>query len=306
MGKPGATVTGGNGEMVFRYEASPKSLSFAVFPLAGTSIAAARTIRFEVKTDASFALGVVLSEKKPGGANYTATIWSNAGDWQPVVLSVGDFLEGEGPNEPADSDSKLDLDQVEGVGLIDISQVFSRPSDGNSPVRMRSHMGDHSIRIRNFEISADVPPASPQRGWFSMSDARISGAAEATAIQYEQQADKPVAFLRQLTPATHKGATHIAFDVASAKGGQFVLSLTQARHHGPEGARFIVDFFVPPGDRLQHREIVLTALNRDENGPAAKNGQLNLDDLRMLTIIDISQESGTNTLSVANIRFITK
>ncbi len=314
MGKPGSTLTAEGGALVFGYTADAKSMSVAVRPLADVQLQGLKSVRFEVKTDSPFALAVVLSEHKPGGASYTANIWSSGNTWQPVVLSLADFIEGEGPNEPADSDGKLDPDQLEGVGLIDVSQIFSRPG---GPIFSMPHEGHHTISVRNFTLSPDpVAPlpamtvedfSRPQPMWVSPGPATLTQADGALKIAYQQQADQAVVFVRPLQKRDYKGATHLAFDISSTRPGQFIWALSEGRNHSPtEGARYNCDFVILDTNKLDHRELDLSAFNLDANGPADKNGKLDLDNLRTLSLIDFSQQDGPNTLTISNIHFVTK
>ena len=316
IGNASGSLNVSNGQLAFHYTATVQGMSVAVLPVGQISLKDMKSVRFELRTDSPFAIGVVMSEKKPGGGNYTASVWSNGGEWQPVVLSPRDFVDGEGPAEPSDADGRLDLDQVEGFGLIDISQIFSRMSNPDSPVYAKAHTGEHTFSIRNFELSSDdvVSPTGmvvddfgrPQSSWLSLGDAKLSQTGGTLRAEYQQQAEQAVAFLHSIpAPRDFRGATHLAFDIGSSLPGQFVLSLQEARHHSQaEGPRYNVDFFVPAGTKMEHREIALSALNLDENGGADKNGKLDLNDLRSLSFLDVSHESGNNVLTIANLRFV--
>jgi hypothetical protein len=86
-----------------------------------------------VKTDYPTSLAVVLSEK--GGGNYTALFWSSANRWQQIRLAPCDFSLGERDNDPPHPDGKLDLDQVQGVGVTDLGQLFgSTPANPALPI----------------------------------------------------------------------------------------------------------------------------------------------------------------------------
>lgn len=314
LGKPGATLKVDGGALHFGYKVeNPPAMSMLVHPLAELSTKGLQSVRFEVKTESPFAVGVILSEKKPGGGNYTAIFWSTGQGWQPVVLSVADFVEGEGPNEPVDADGKLDTDQLEGVGFIDVSQIFSR---AGGPVFSTPHDGDYTISIRNFELSRDTVkpyPAMtvddferPQTMWLSPAIADFKTKDGAMTVSYQQQPEQAVIFVRQLAKRDYRGATHLAFDIESSRPGQFVWALSEGRNHGPEAGRYNVDFTVLTPNKMDHREIVLSAFNADQNGAQDPDGKLDLDQLRSLSLIDLSQQDGANTITLKNIRFVKK
>jgi hypothetical protein len=314
MGKPGATLATEGGALVFGYGADQKAMSVAVRPLADVSLKGLASIRFEVKTDSAFAVGVVLSEKKPGGGNYTAVFWSSGGGWQPVALRLSDFLEGEGPNEAVDADGKLDPEELEGVGLIDVSQIIGRPGGA---MFSTVHEGRHTISIRNFTLSRDpvAPPApmvledfsTPQPLWISPGAATLTQSDGALKIAYRQQPEQAVAFIRPLPKGDFRGATHLAFDIASDHPGQFVWAFAEARNHAAsDAARYNCDFSILEGGKLDHREIALSAFTLDGGGPPDANGRLDLDRLRTLNLLDISQGDVPNTVTLKNIRFVAR
>jgi hypothetical protein len=47
-----------------------------------------------------------------------------ANAWQQVELTPADFALGDGPNDPADPDDKLELDQVEGIAIFDFAHFL--------------------------------------------------------------------------------------------------------------------------------------------------------------------------------------
>src|SRR5690242_10484184 len=85
MAQPGWIAMGEGGHIraagrtiEFSYDVKAKQFAMAVLP-APPETAAMKRVRFRVKTDHDTAVAMLLSEKKPGGGNYTATIWSPAG-----------------------------------------------------------------------------------------------------------------------------------------------------------------------------------------------------------------------------------
>jgi hypothetical protein len=115
---PGGAVHAAAGSLVFSYELRPKQFSMAVLP-APPETARMQRLRLRVKADRDMPVAVLLSERKPGGGNYTAIFWAPANTWQAVELAPGDFILSDGPNDPRDSNGKLDLDSVEGIGIAD-------------------------------------------------------------------------------------------------------------------------------------------------------------------------------------------
>jgi len=92
----GATLDIRDGALTLHYDAREGARDTALLPLGNFPMTEMKSLRFEIRTDAPFAAAVLLSEKvlgekKPGGGNYMAAIWSSGDKWQPVVLAPGDF-----------------------------------------------------------------------------------------------------------------------------------------------------------------------------------------------------------------------
>lgn len=119
-----AHVKTGKPALAFDYKIAPNQIVAAVLPVETGSLARMTQLKFWLKTDSSTAVAIILSEKKPEGGNYHAIVWSPKDTWQQIELTPEDFAPSEGPNGPRDPDGKLDLDQIEGVGVIDLGEMF--------------------------------------------------------------------------------------------------------------------------------------------------------------------------------------
>src|SRR5215831_2349453 len=97
MGQGSVRLVGST--LTFSYPLQPKQLALIARP-APSEIAQLARLRFRIKTDHDTAMAVLLSEKKPGGGNYTAIVWSPANAWQQVELTPADFSVSDGPNDP--------------------------------------------------------------------------------------------------------------------------------------------------------------------------------------------------------------
>jgi hypothetical protein len=290
-------------------------MSVAYLPVASLPIGDFRSLRFEVRTDVAMPVAVVLSEKKPGGGNYTAVAWSAGDRWQSVVLGTPDFAVSDGANDPVDSDHKLDPDQVESVAFLDLGQFFSTAAAaGDVPFHVEPHDGAHSISIRGFEISRDPAPASPgdvvddfsraMPSWFTPGGAAFEQKEGVLSIRYRQLPGEFVAFLRQTPARDYRGATHLAMDVASDRPAQLVISIAERRTDSKPAARYHGEFFVPGGGRIDHRELSLAAFELDENGPPDPDGKLDPESIQSILILDVSGESGDNTLTLRDLRLV--
>src|SRR5262245_30644453 len=96
MGQGGA-VRAVEGQLAFEYEIG-KGFNAAVLA-APASLASLRRLRFRIRTDHATAIAVLLSEKKPGGGDYSALFWSPADTWQTIELAPEDFAANDGPRD---------------------------------------------------------------------------------------------------------------------------------------------------------------------------------------------------------------
>jgi hypothetical protein len=280
---PGATLENAEGGFTFRYDAAAVApMRIAVLPGSGAAFAAAKSIRFEVKTDSPFAVAMVLAEKKPGGGNFSAVTWSNGDTWQPVILSLSDFAPNDG------YEGALHPDRIENAAFLDFSQFLPKMG-ANSQVYAEPHQGAHLISVRNFEISADeAPKERPQSSWFSPGGATFEQSGNAVTIRYREQVDKWTNFSRIVPPHDYTGATHLSMDIQSDKDVQLVISLGENK-----GPRHNVDFMVPAGSKPEHRDLDLKAFE----------GEIDLKSIHSIAFLDISGEEGPNRIVIANLRF---
>ncbi len=302
----GAAVEVKDAALELRYTAGP-AMKLALLPLRTLDLSEMKSLRFEVRTDSPFAVGVLLAEKKPDGGNYTAIIWSNGGAWQPVHLTLADFAPTEGKNDPVDKDHRLDTDQLENLGILDFSQIFGAMAKGNSPVYAEPHDGPHVISFRNFEVLRDAPAAEPadavdtyghpQSAWFTFGGASLEVKDSTLTVRFRQRPEKGIAFSRVLPLRDYSGATHLSLDVQSDQALQLVVSLKERNVNGVEGARHNTDIFIPASDKPDHRDIALSAFETDGGG-----GRLDLKSIQSITFLDVSGETAMTTLKLRNIR----
>jgi hypothetical protein len=240
MGKGGAVQAKDSG-MVFTYDLVPKQMAVAVLP-APPQLAHMQRLRFRVKASADLPLAVLLSEKKPGGGNYIAMLWAPANTWQQVELTPRDFAASDGPNDPVDANGKLDLDQVEGIGILDAAQVFLAQADNpERPFAIDRVTGSRTIEIANLEVIAGdgTAPArsidSFDRGfleWITMGGVRLQLAPKANplggpAMQMAASGEdgKLGLAIRRVSNLNLAKAERLVFDVASENDTTLVISL---------------------------------------------------------------------------------
>jgi hypothetical protein len=304
MGKD-AAVKLADGSLALTYQVKPGQLAAAVLP-APPAVAHMGRLRLRVKADHGTAPTVVLSEKKPGGGNYSAVFWAPANAWQQVELTPGDFSVSDGPRDPVDADGKLDLDAVEGIAVFDAAPFFAAmPDNPDVPVTIHRASGAHTLLLDDFRVLPDAAPPPPaglidafDRGflpWITLGGLELSLSPSGNplgepAMQVAtRQLDGEIAVLtRRVAHLDLSKATRLAFDVASQRESTLAVTLEQK-----DGQRYNLTVYPPGKQEVFRVDLKL----EDFNGQAkVAPGQL-----KSIAIADLGGPG--NTMWIANVRW---
>ncbi len=297
----------GQGALALTYEIKPRQIAAAVVP-APPSLARMRRLRFWLKIDHASPVGVLLSEQKPGGGNYIAWVSAPANTWQQIDLTPADFLLADGPQDPKDADGKLDLDQLQGIGILDLAEFFPLLSAPG---------GSHTLWIDDFEVlGGPAPEPSPAMlidafdrpflSWITTTgiDLKLASAQNplgepAMEASYEQQEDPFPLLIRRLGASDLSQASRIEFDIASEQESTLGLAFEMKRPGAPQGPRFNLPIY-PPGKREVFRVSIKL---EDFQGP----GKLDPAQFKTMFLTDTSAAGngsvGRNTIWIGNVRF---
>lgn len=317
-----ANVKSGKGALEFTYEFG-KTPSLVVWP-ASVALDSMQSIRFWLKTSEPTPVAVWISEKEPGG-RYVSIVWSPANTWQRIELGLADFSPSDGPNDPKDPDGKLDVDSIQGIGLLDLGQLFAAGAiSPDVPIRVDAKAGRHSLYIDDFELASDAPAAPSQTGftidkfdrpylrWFTLGGAELSiekiGAAAGMRARYEQVEDRLVILTRMLPKLDLRGSERLAFDIASEKDATLALSLEERLPGKQQGPRYTTTIEVIGGGKPEHRAVALSAFQHDPNSTDDANGMLDLDQVKSISILDITanatHETAKNSLWISSMETV--
>jgi hypothetical protein len=272
-----------------------------------------------VKTDHATALGLLLSEKKPGGGNYSAWFWSPANTWQWIEFTPADFTLSDGPNDPKDADGKLDLADVEGIGLFDLGQFFAQmPENPDFHVVVHVEKGQHTITMESFEVLSSPPalPPLPSGGlrlstldrnfldWVTLGGMNLklnpgpnplNGAA--LEASYQQMEGQLQLLVKRVNSAGMDKAKRLVFDIASEHDVTLMVSLEMTRPGGGQGPRFTLPIYPPGGKEVFHVNLALADFQGD--------GKFDPAQWRSLAIVDITVAGGgvpeANTIWIGNV-----
>ena len=317
----------GLNSLSFDYSAG-KDLSVAVLPV-DFSIEHMKSMRFWLKTDISTAIGVFMSEKKPGG-DYASWFWSPKDRWQQIVLTPADFTLNDGATDPKDPDGRLDLDQVQAIGLLDMKMVFNTLASSQPlPFQVDRLTGSHTLLLNDFQILTAGPTPKAANDSVVIDDFKRSFARWLTlgGMEITQRADdnptgKPALEARyKQTPGQFSLLNHrignvdlskcdrLSFDIASRKNAQIAISIEMAKVNG-KGARYTYNLEVAEGMKPQHESIPFSKFVLDPNSPPDAADKFDSSRARTVSVIDVtsvsSNELSENTLWLADVRALLK
>lgn len=111
----------------------------------------AQGFRFWIKADrpALFALSV----QEESGERWHAPFWVSGNQWQQVAIALSDFMLAE---DTKPQNGKLDMDEAQGIGLIDVSALFLAGSE--AAVLFGDQTGTRMLWLDEFEFLG-TPPA---------------------------------------------------------------------------------------------------------------------------------------------------
>ncbi len=327
VAKDAASRHDGMNSLSFDYSAG-KDLSVAILPVE-FSLEKMKSIRFWLKTDISTAIGIFLSEQKPGG-DYSTWFWSPKDSWQQIVLTPSDFTLNDGQKDAKDPDGMLDLDQVRGIGILDLKMVFGMMAGAQQlPFQFDRLTGSHTLLIGDFQILSDGPTTAALKNavviddfkrsfarWLTLGGMEISlrndgnpTGKPALEASYKQTPSQFALLTQRIANIDLSKCDRLSFDIASRKDAQIAVSIEMAKVGG-KGARYTHVIEVAGGSEPRHESIPFAEFNLDENSPPDPAGKFDPARMRTITLMDVAGAGGNetvaNTLWLADVRGLLK
>jgi hypothetical protein len=178
-------------------------------------------------------------------------------------------------------------------------------------------VGKHTFSIDDFELLAGSGVAgpgkavidsfgSPQLQWFTLGGVELKPDGAGMRAAYQQKDERSVVLLRQIAHADLRGKESLAFDIASDRPAELLLAFEELAPGKQQGPRYNLTLGVPGGGKVEHREILLSAFEHAADSPDDANAKLDLDQLKTLSILDITgtytHETAKNSLWIGNVR----
>jgi hypothetical protein len=312
------------GKPSLRYDFSVKKGAFsaALLPTGDGTLAKAKSLNFWLRCDADTTLILSLVEKNNGG-RYNATFSVPANTWQQVQLSIDDFYPAEGKDDPKDPNGKLDLQDVEHIGIGDLGQFLAQIDNDMLAKLLNVKTGPRSIWLSAFTIATTENQPSftitngvarldtmahPQIGWSHVGSGTIKKVTEpplnapSLRVDYRQAPGTVMGIIRTIPRGRIAQLSKLQLDISSTKPATIIVQLEERN-----GGKYNATITLPGNSQLTAASIPFADFTQADDSRDT-NGKLDLDEVHQITILDPSGLLGAadqdNTLWVANLRAV--
>ncbi len=312
-------VKDGKSALQVDYGINKGEINFAMLPLPGATLTKAKAFHFWIKTDQATTCAIYLQEKD--GGRYLSLFATPKDTWQKVEVAATEFLLADGENDPKDPDGKLDLDQVEGLGVADLGQLVVQAPDTPLFKAFNIKTGPHTMYLSNFVVddttlpSAPKPAAGelildgfirPQLTWLNLGGATLARSTakplDGPGLQasYHAAADKISVFIRPLAHGLFANADRLMFSIASAKPAKLLVQVEQT-----DGNKFNANISTDGKSALQQMRIPFSDFTVADDSKDT-HAKLDLKLVKSVMLADISglvdKADQDNTLWLNNLR----
>jgi len=313
-------VKEGKAALKFEYPVAKGKAAFLARPVPDGGLAGMNSLRFWIKSDYTTPIIVSLQEREGGRWNAAFTAPDNA--WQNVELTTADFDPSDGPDDPKDPNGKLDLEKVEGIGLVDVGQIFIQFENEFVTKVLGVKPGQHTLFLDDFLASEEALPGGPeaadpvridtfrrpQTAWAGLFGARVATVeakplnARGLQAQYRQAPDAYPGAVRSVKRGSLTGTSKLAFDAASVRPAELTVQLEEV-----SGGKYNIQISVEGGSTAKAREAAFADFKPADDSKD-NNGKLDLDQVKQILILDvagpINQVDQENTLWLTNLRAV--
>lgn len=296
------SVHGGKNSLGLSYNVGGQGIGALILPTPPGTLRDMKSLRFFLKADAPTTFVVALQEQN--GGRYIATFFAPA-DWQEVALSPSDFSLSDEPNDPKDANARLDMDQVEGVGIADLAQIFVAGDARMAEMLFGLKPGAHSFYIDDFALDtkplapteADVLDdfSRPQLGWMRLKGVTLrttdDGVLKGAALQAEYNSEQGaiIGFAKLLASGKLQNATGLSLRVAATQATTLLVQIEEK-----SGGKYNATFPVPAG--IAPQDVTLNFADfKPGDDSRDNNGQLDPETAKQLLFLDASAMLGQAT-----------
>jgi len=276
------------------------------------SLKDARSIRFWLRTSQRATMIVLFQETDAGGKGRYATMFvSEPETWQRVELSVDRFRL---TDDTTDADGKLDMDQIAGVGIGDMSGLLGGVQgdpdrrlwldevqvDGGDCATAYSATGRLPFVLDGFE--QDFACWLPTVGKTERD--KKQGHLVWTYGTEQPQGGIP-GLISMVGPLPAKGARQLVLHWCSKRARQIAVLLTEEKRGTRPERRYYQLVDAPVGDKPETTALALSAFQLDKRDRPNDTKALELPNVSLLTLVDFSlvakQADGENTIRLEEV-----
>ncbi len=309
-----ANLKVGPGSLSLTYAIGVGQMAGATLPITEGAVAKLGSIHFWIKTAYNMPVGVSLQEK--GGGQYVGMFSVPKDKWQEVELGVQDFVPSDIAGTPPDPNGKLDLDHVESMTIIDVSQFLAQVPTFAGLLGLQN--GDRSLFLSDVQLTtkpvADTNSATdteylfdnfvrPEPAWTVLNaTATVLEAAplftRALRLDYNLTSEQAAAAAKKIKLGVLTGKKTLNLRLASAHPCQLLVQIEERN-----GGKYNTILPLPGGPEPIDRTIDISAMTPDEQ-TKDPNGKLDLDQIQQLTLVDltaVTQAPGANVLWIGKV-----
>jgi hypothetical protein len=307
-----ALVKAGKGSLSYGFTVEPKVARILVLK-SPPDLTGMKSLHLWVRCDKATAIVISLSES--GGGTYQTSATVAAGAWQEVSVNLDEFVLDDPSKDP---NGKLDLDQVTSIQILDVGTYLVNFLPGIkgprkiwlddftfSPVAAPVTSGRTQVTkvvpvflVDNFETSVvRWFPLSVEFGEtpkFNLFDAAVTidreappgGGKQSLRFAYPRREKKAHGLMRNVEKIDLSLATGLDLWLKTSHDGTFIVSLEEKG-----GARYQKMMELKSAEGWKSVSLPLTEFTLAEDSKD-DNGKLDADQLKQISIADISSLAG--------------
>jgi len=257
-----------------------------------------KSLHFWVQADHATSLLLTFSEKN--GGRYQAPISVTPNVWQEVAVAPSDLMLSDDAGSPPDPDGKLDPDQIESIGLVDIDSFLAQEAGDQSPYDIAT--GPHTLYLSHFVVSdaplPTIPGAAgevqltpflrPQIDWLTIGDMSVQKVTEkplsgpSMKVTYTQKQKKVFGMIKAIPTGAFANAKQIGFAIASQRPVTLVVQIETKN-----GLKYKNQIQVPEGSVLKEFALPFTDFTPADDSADA-NAPLDLKQISKVIFLDVT------------------
>ncbi|MBM3499644.1 MAG: hypothetical protein FJX74_13370 [Armatimonadetes bacterium] len=308
--------------MEYAFTAAAGKLAGVFAPTEG-DLTTLKSVRLWLRTSEPAIMLIALTEAD--GSNYHAAFMSLPDRWQEIALDLGEFTLGD---DSTDENGRLDPGQVGGAGIVDATGFLAQMAL-QVPMLQAPELGARVLWLDDVELSAEgVPPrweetqvggkravrldsfeASPLQ-WIALAgkglevdydpDLKAHGDFS-LRLQYDLPPDKVIGIMTAPAGPNLEGLSCVRVWLVSEVDATVIISAKER-----DDSEYTQMIELTAGDELQPYDLDVAGFSLNDDS-ADENGQLDLTQLKELSIADVSVLAGkpvpVNTLWIDDLVF---